>query len=368
RTLSYQDLAEQIGAFKLAVYQPSDYVVDQERLAELESRRQTQNFNQKDSERFLVGMMRVNALKRLESSAHALRLTMDRIIDKINKLLDKVERYGQGDESPTHGHIDEEIVPDADEEDEEFVVNRNRSRNPYRLAELDLPRWTSDLKDDRTVLSAVRDRVAAITPERDGKLQDLKQRIRNKVNQPTRNRDGKPNRKLLVFTTFKDTACYLYDNLEASTQELGIAMAMVSGGETYATDGDNTFNAILTNFAPTARQRSATDANHDIDLLIATDCISEGQNLQDCDTVLNYDIHWNPVRLVQRFGRIDRIGSHNSSVQMVNYWPTDDMEIYLRLQNRVQARMALADLTASGDEDPFSEEDMERDLRFRDAQ
>ena len=367
-TLSYQDLAEQIGAFKLAVYQPSAYVVDRKRLAELESRRQTQNFNQKDSERFLVGMMRVNALKRLESSAHALRLTMDRIIDKINKLLDKVERYGQGDESPTHGRIDEEIVPDADEEDEEFVVNRNRSRNLYRLAELDLPRWTDDLKDDRAVLSAVRDRVAAITPERDGKLQDLKQRIRNKVNQPTRNRDGKPNRKLLVFTTFKDTACYLYKNLKPLMQELGIAMAMVSGNETYATDGDNTFNAILTNFAPTARQRSATDANHDIDLLIATDCISEGQNLQDCDTVLNYDIHWNPVRLVQRFGRIDRIGSHNSSVQMVNYWPTDDMEIYLRLQNRVQARMALADLTASGDEDPFSEEDMERDLRFRDAQ
>lgn len=360
--LSYQDLAEQIGAFKLAVYQPSAYVVDQQRLDELESRRKAQNFNQKDSERFLVGMMRVNALKRLESSAHALQLTMERTIAKINNLLDKIERYEQGGESQIHG----ETLPEDDEEDEEFVVNR--SRNPYRLSELDLPRWQADLRDDRAMLSTVRDRVADVTPERDGKLQDFKQRVRHKVRHPTRNRDGQPNRKLLVFTTFKDTARYLYDNLKPLMQELGIAMAMVSGDETHTMAGPNNFNAVLSNFAPTARQRREADANRDIDLLIATDCISEGQNLQDCDTVLNYDIHWNPVRLVQRFGRIDRIGSRNPSVHMVNYWPTEDMETYLRLQNRVQARMALADLTASGDEDPFSEEDMARDLRFRDAQ
>ena len=362
KELSYQDLAEQIDMFKLAVYQPSAYVVDQQRLEELESRRQAQNFNQKDSERFLVGMMRVNALKRLESSAHALQLTMERTIAKIDNLLDKIERYEQGGESRIHG----ETLPDDDEEDEEFVVNR--SRNPYRLAELDLPRWTADLRDDKAMLSAVRDRVAAVTPERDGKLQDLKQRIRDKVKHPNRNRDGQSNRKLLVFTTFKDTAKYLYDNLKPLTEDLGIAMAMVSGDETHATCGPNNFNAILSNFAPMARQGCEADASHTIDLLIATDCISEGQNLQDCDTVLNYDIHWNPVRLVQRFGRIDRIGSRNPSVRMVNYWPTEDMETYLRLQSRVQARMALADLTASGDEDPFSEEDMARDLRFRDAQ
>ena len=354
--LSYQKLAEQIGAFKLAMYQPSTYVVDQKRLDELESKRKAQNFNQKDSERFLVAMMRVNFLKRLESSAHALWLTMDRTIRKMDNLLDKIERYTQGDEA--HALIPGETMPDADEEDEEFVVNR--SRNPYRLAELDLPRWKADLQDDKDTLCVVRDKVAVITPERDGKLQDLKQRIRHKV--------GQSNRKLLVFTTFKDTARYLYDNLKPLTEDLGVTMAMVSGDETHATDGANSFNTILTDFAPTARKRSESDSTRDIDLLIATDCISEGQNLQDCDTVLNYDIHWNPVRLVQRFGRIDRIGSHNPSVHMVNYWPTEDMEAYLRLQSRVQARMALADLTASGDEDPFSEEDMERDLRFRDAQ
>ena len=355
RELSYQDLAEQIGAFKLAMYQPSTYVVDQRRLDELESKHKAQSFNQKDSERFLVAMMRVNFLKRLESSAHALWLTMDRTIRKMDNLLDKIERYTQGDEA--HALIHGETMPDADEEDEEFVVNR--SRNPYRLAELDLPRWKADLQDDKDILCMVRDQVAVITPERDGKLQDLKQRIRHKV--------GQSNRKLLVFTTFKDTARYLYDNLKPLTEDLGVTMAMVSGDETHATDGTNGFNAILTNFSPMARQGCESDSTRDIDLLIATDCISEGQNLQDCDTVLNYDIHWNPVRLVQRFGRIDRIGSHNPSVHMVNYWPTDDMEAYLRLQSRVQARMALADLTASGDEDPFSEADMERDLRFRDA-
>ena len=354
--LSYQEIAERIGRFKLAVYQPSTYVIDQKRLDELESRRKAQNFNQKDSERFLVGMIRVNFLKRLESSAHALWHTMDRTIKKINNLLDKIERYTKGNEA--HALIDGEAKPDADEEDEEFVVNQGR--NPYQLAELDLPRWKHDLEQDKATLKKVRDQVKDVTPERDGKLQQLKEDIRHKANQP--------NRKLLVFTTFKDTARYLYNNLKPLTETLDITMAMVSGKETDATDGAKGFNAVLTDFAPTARQRSESESTRDIDLLIATDCISEGQNLQDCDTVLNYDIHWNPVRLVQRFGRIDRIGSRNPSVHMVNYWPTKDMEAYLRLQSRVQARMALADLTASGDEDPFSEEDMERDLRFRDAQ
>ena len=143
---------------------------------------------------------------------------------------------------------------------------------------------------------------------------------------------------------------------------------MVSGDETHTAVGPNNFNAILSNFAPAARRRPPAPANPDIDLLIATDCISEGQNLQDCDTVINYDIHWNPVRIVQRFGRIDRIGSRNPSVQMVNYWPTPDMDVYLRLESRVQARMALADIAASGDADPFTEADAQTELTFRNNQ
>ena len=188
------------------------------------------------------------------------------------------------------------------------------------------------------------------------------------MEQPPLDTDGRPNRKLLVFTTFKDTAQHLYDNLRGLAGELGINLAMVSGDETHTSAGANNFNAILANFAPFAQNRRDAAGAPDIDLLIATDCISEGQNLQDCDWVINYDIHWNPVRIVQRFGRIDRIGSRNRTVQMVNYWPTPDMDAYLRLESRVQARMALADVTASGDEDPFTEADAQLELNFRNEQ
>ena len=176
-----------------------------------------------------------------------------------------------------------------------------------------------------------------------------------------------------MFTTFKDTALYLYENLEQLAKELNLRIAMISGSENKTTFGDNEFNDILTNFSPQSRKRSnPNEVEGEIDLLIATDCISEGQNLQDCDTVLNYDIHWNPVRLIQRFGRIDRIGSRNKSVKMLNYWPTEDMEFYLKLQHRVEARMALADAAATGDDDrlnpdEFSKE-QQKELDFRDKQ
>ena len=364
--LSYQDLTHSINQFKLSIYQPSAYVVDAQRKAELESRRKAQNFNQRDSERFLVGMMRVNCLKRLESSPHSLKLTLERTIDKIDNILERINAYNQNKQSVGDTLPSNAVLPNNDEEDEEFLVNR--SRNPYHLRELDLPLWQAHLESDRNTLAKVLSQMEAITPERDGKLQQLKQAIRNKVEHPTRDREGRPNRKLLVFTAFKDTALYLYDNLKTLVPELYIEMAMVSGDETHATAGVNKFHHILTNFAPTARQRPKDSAPIDLDLLIATDCISEGQNLQDCDTVLNYDIHWNPVRLIQRFGRIDRIGSRNHTVHMVNYWPTSDMEVYLKLQGRVQARMALADLAATGDDDPFTEADAQQELRFRDDQ
>ena len=362
--LSYRELADRIGEFKLSVYRPTEYVTDPARLQKLTETRQRQNFNQKDSERFLVGMMRTNLLKRLESSPKSLTLTLERTIGKIDNLLGKIDRYEQGGQS-TAAVTDADTQPDDDDEDEEFFVNRGRQ--PYRLSELDLERWQADLWQDKSTLAAMLRQVAAVTPARDGKLRAIKRAVRGKATKPTFDRDGNPNRKLLVFTTFKDTAKYLYDNLTGLAAELDINLAMVSGDETHTTAGANKFNAILSNFAPMARNRNAADA--DIDLLIATDCISEGQNLQDGDTVLNYDIHWNPVRLVQRFGRIDRIGSRSESVRMINYWPTADMDLYLKLENRVQARMALADLAASGDEDPFvTEEDAQLVLRFRDEQ
>ena len=338
-------------------------------MRELTTRRRRQNFNQRDSERFLVGMMRTNFLKRLESSAHALTLTLQRTIRKIDTLLDSINRHEQNGQRAATLLSEADVSPDDDDEDEEFFVNRGR--NPYRLRELNLPRWRADLNKDKAMLSDVLGQVQVVTPARDGKLRQMEQAIRGKADSPTRDRHNRPNRKLLVFTTFKDTANYLYDNLTGLAAELGLNMAMVSGAETHATIGGNDFNTILTNFAPEARNRSPGNATADIDLLIATDCISEGQNLQDCDTVLNYDIHWNPVRLVQRFGRIDRIGSRSQTVHMINFWPTEDMDAYLRLHHRVHARMALADLSASGDEDllddrdRFTEEDAQQELCFR---
>ena len=180
------------------------------------------------------------------------------------------------------------------------------------MGELDCVRWKKDLIRDKETLTEAWESVKAITPERDGKLKRSGSIFGTRQNTHRPTRTGKTNRKLLVFTTFKDTAEYLYENLSDLAAELNLKVAMVSGDVTRTESRPNNFNAILTNFAPRARGRAEEDGD-EIDLLIATDCISEGQNLQDCDTVLNYDIHWNPVRIIQRFGRIDRIGSRNKS-------------------------------------------------------
>ena len=367
--LSYKYLADQIEKFSLSIYTPSSYVISEAVKQRLAREKQTFRFNQLDREKFLIGMVQTNFLKRLESSAHSLTKTLGRTIDKIDELLGRMDRYENAQAGgKTDLRLDDDILPDDDEDDEDFFVNR--ARHPYHLRELDCPRWKADLIKDREALTKAWGSVKAITPERDGKLQAIKAHIRDKAQNPTTNKDGKVNRKLLVFTTFKDTAEYLHENLSDLAAELALRVAMVSGDATRTAISPNNFNAILTNFAPQARGRD-DNGSDEIDLLIATDCISEGQNLQDCDTVLNYDIHWNPVRIIQRFGRIDRIGSRNRSVRMINYWPTEDMEVYLRLQSRVEARMALADAAATGDEDPLNEsayEHAKMELNFRDQQ
>ena len=363
--LSYKTLADQIGEFALSIYRPSSYVISEKAKQRLADEKQKFRFNQADRERFLIGMMQTNFLKRLESSAHSLSETLERTVTKIDDLLKKIARYEQNQQIPD---AQADAHPDDDEDDEDFFVNR--ARNPYHLRELDYTRWKKDLIKDKQTLTAAWEKVRAITPERDGKLKAIKAHIRGKAQNPTTDKDGKTNRKLLIFTTFKDTAVYLYDKLSDLAAELNLNMAMVSGNGTQTINGQNNFNIILNNFAPKARTKKDSVVD-EIDLLIATDCISEGQNLQDCDTVLNYDIHWNPVRIIQRFGRIDRIGSRNLTVKMINYWPTEDMEVYLRLQSRVESRMVLADAAASGDDDPLNEltyEQAQMELNFRDAQ
>ncbi|MXV77037.1 SWF/SNF helicase family protein, partial [Candidatus Poribacteria bacterium] len=347
--LSYNELANQIGDFALSIYRPSTYVDSEEAKQRLADEKARLRFNQEDRERFLIGMMQTNFLKRLESSAHSLSVTLERTIKKHDDMLEKIEKF---EKNSNIKDATADVLPDDDEDDEEFLINR--AKNPYHLKELDCVRWKQDIIKDKQTLTEAWDKVKSITPDRDGKLKEIKKHIKDKVDAPSEDKDGNPNRKLLIFTTFKDTAEYLYNNLSEFTEKLNLKMAMVSGDMTRTTIGQNNFNDILTNFAPKARNRADGEDNN-INIVIATDCISEGQNLQDCDTVLNYDIHWNPVRIIQRFGRIDRIGSNNLAVRMINYWPTEDMEVYLRLRNRVESRMALADATASGDDDPLNE-------------
>ena len=352
--LSYGYLADQIGKFTLSVYQPSKYLPEALRQRAVDQ-----------TEMNLVGMLRVNFLKRLESSAYSFTETLGRTIAKIDLLANRIEQFRTG---RTTDFDLGDIYPGADDDDEGFLVDRRG--NPINVGDLDLDRWLAELNQDRDTLHGAYLKVAAITPDRDGKLTKLKEIIRDKVTRPSVDRRGRPNPKLLVFTTFTDTARYLYRNLAGLADELGIHIAMVSGTVNKTTVGRADFNSILTSFAPRSRDMPAVDPGSQVDLLIGTDCISEGQNLQDCDAVLNYDIHWNPVRLIQRLGRINRIGSPNRAVRMINFWPTEDIDEYLNLVGRVTARMALADLAATGDADPLagSDEPTQIAFDFRDEQ
>ena len=366
--LSYDDLHRRIGDFRLAVYMPSQYLKDK---SSLDEEKAELRFDQRDRERFLIGMMRVNLLKRLESSVHAFTLTMRRILDKMNSLDRLIEEWRQRSKTEK---IDS--LPDEDEEDDEFVIGKGRH---YRLDELDVNRWQQDLREDRQVFEELHRQAEQVTVDRDSKLAELKRVLQRKVEEAPLDKDGRANRKVLVFTTFADTARYLYDHLEEWVRdELDVHIALVTGGDgNRSSTKVSQFTDILERFAPRAQQLDSKDKGDEIDIVIATDCLSEGQNLQDCDLVVNYDIHWNPVRLMQRFGRIDRLGSRNRQIAMTNFWPTADLDRYLDLKNRVEARMVLVDATATGLDDPLSQETPTEDeyretarmeLSFRDRQ
>ena len=372
--LSYDDLHERIGKLRLAVYTPSTYLRDK---SELEAERKKLGFDQSTREHYLTAMLRVNLLKRLESSAHSFALTVGRILDKIEDVERRISTWQQmaehGPKRQTGDGAEVDVEPEDDGDDEEFAVGKRRR---YTFDELDVDAWAADLKQDRGVFEHLYTLASQVNAKRDAKLAELKRVIEEKVRTAPADKDGRANRKVLVFTTFADTARYLYDNMEDWIQnDLGIHIAMVTGGSgNKATLGVSTFDDILGHFAPRAQQWP--DTTEEIDVLIATDCLSEGQNLQDCDLTVNYDIHWNPVRLMQRFGRIDRLGSRNKAVSMVNFWPTEHLDRYLDLKNRVEARMALADATATGLDDPLNrtsetaapQKAVQQELQFRDEQ
>ena len=359
--LSYDDLHKRIGDFQLSLYQPSQYLKNQ---TVLDDEKKESRFDQRDRETFLMGMMRVNLLKRLESSVHSFALTVGRTRDKMEDINRHIEDWRVKQEDDT---ID--ISPEEDEEDEEYTVGKRR---PYKLSEIDVDHWQRDLLKDKEIFEELFKLAQGVTVKRDAKLAELMNVLMEKIKEPTVDKDGHLNCKALIFTTFSDTATYLYENVANwANKKFGVHVALITGsGDHKSTSKARGFEDILAGFAPHAQRIQYSDDER-IDILIATDCLSEGQNLQDCDLVINYDIHWNPVRLMQRFGRIDRLGSRNKQVSMTNFWPTEKLNDYLDLQNRVAARMMLADATATGRDDPLGTEakdSTEAELRFRDKQ
>jgi len=378
RFLSYDKLNDEIAAYKLSLFNPSKYVKDEFKALYQTATRDP--FTQADRERFLIGMMKVNFLKRLESSVKSFEITMERTIAKIEGLERKIKNFQTApNQNPESDEMELELDdPGHDEELEEAMLVGGKFKYQLKHLELDQGKnWLKDLKKDKDQLRILFNAAQNVTPATDAKLAELQKLIAAKVAAPTTNKLGESNKKVLVFTAFADTAAYLYESLlEWATKQLGLNMALVcGGGDTRTTFGHGAYDQILTNFSPRAKNRAKIPSmpqQGEIDLLIATDCISEGQNLQDCDYLINYDIHWNPVRIIQRFGRIDRIGSASHTVQLVNFWPTEDLNKYINLKNRVEARMALVDLSSTFEDNVLKNDELEdiisEDLRYRDKQ
>lgn len=376
RFYTYDELNRIILQYKLALFNPSAYI-EPDKTAKYEALAASKGvlgFKQSDREYFLIGMMKVNFLKRLESSIESFEISMDRTIQKIENLENRIVEFkkskakSQVEELETY-QPDEDEIEENEEELEQWQVGKKLK---FDLADLDLDTWLEDLKNDREALNKLYNFAVAVTPERDAKLKDLKKLIHDKIQQNL----NSGNNKVVVFTAFADTANYLYDCLhDWAKNELKLNIALVAGSQTKTTFGKNEFNNILTNFSPISKNRDKMKSmpkEGTIDILIATDCISEGQNLQDCDYLINYDIHWNPVRIIQRFGRIDRLGSKNDKIQLVNFWPTKDLDNYINLKERVEARMALVDVTATADDNVLASEKIEEliedDLKYRNKQ
>jgi hypothetical protein len=372
--MDYDDIDEEISHYNLSLFKPSSYVLEEFKYL-YQGEIIQKNFTQENRENYLIGMMKVNFLKRLESSVHSFQITLERTIEKIKSLEQKIQFYLN---LKNHQFVDSNELEIESFEDEElqdaFEVGKVLK---FQLAHLDIERWLQDLRKDRKQLNKLYLQAKDVDITRDAKLAQVKELIKAKVNHPTINKNGHFNRKIIIFTAFADTAKYLYNALlHYVKDELKINLALVTGSNNNKTTfGETKFEHILTNFAPFAKKRSLMPhlpQEDEISLLIATDCISEGQNLQDCDYLINYDIHWNPVRIIQRFGRIDRIGSPNHSVQLVNFWVTKDLDKYINLKNRVEARMALVDLTATGEDNLLKTDNLEdiikEDLRYRHEQ
>ena len=374
KTVDFNDIFVSVSELNLAIYTPSDFILPSklEKYTEIREDGRFGNLSRAGRERGIRQLMSINLLKRLESSVNSFRLTLERIRKYIATTIEAIDSLKARHEASAVYDYDFSYGLDFEErEDTVFIGNK---KTKIDLADMDYIQWREYLAKDLDNLNTLLYMLGDITPEHDSKLRQLIDVIRRKIARPI-NGD---NRKVIVFTAFSDTAQYIYDNIAPLIKaQTGLNTALVSGdvearstlklrqgsgGKKEALD----FNKVLTLFSPVSKDRATLypKLNEEIDILIATDCISEGQNLQDCDYLINYDIHWNPVRIIQRFGRIDRIGSMNEKIQLVNFWPDMDLDDYIDLKGRVEARMKVSVLTSTGDDNPLSVEE-QGDLKYR---
>lgn len=370
--INYNEIFEQLMLLNLTIYTPTHYILPSkmEKYAEAYGDNTVNiGFTQANREQGIRRLTAINLMKRMESSVYSFNLTLTRIKELINSTIQTIDQY----DKHTSVNLNLTDISNMDEYDDEdqntddlFSFGR---KVQISLADMDYVSWRESLEKDAEVLELLTLMVGDITPKYDSKLQELYRVIDDKIAHPI----NEGNRKIIIFTAFADTARYLYDNVSKYAKEkYGLNTAMVSGsveGRTTCPKMRGDLNTVLTCFSPISKNRDLFDSipKEDIDILIATDCISEGQNLQDCDYLINYDIHWNPVRIIQRFGRIDRIGSRNKFIQLVNFWPDVTLDDYINLKAKVETRMKIVDMTATGDDNLLSDEE-KTDLEYRKAQ
>ncbi len=364
---TYADVYDELSRLNLKIYTPTAFIHPSRlsKYVDLESKH-GKNLSQAGRERGIQRLMGINLLKRMESSVHSFRLTVRRILENLQATVRMIDAFKAGDIQAAVQDVRDLSNADFDLDDQNRDVFTVGRKFRIDLRDMDYESWRTELASDIEVLARLLSTIADITPEHDFKLCELKRIVKWKLAAPVN--DG--NRKLLIFTAFSDTAEYLYENLATFVrEEFGLNSALITGtidGRTTIPRFPADMNTILTCFSPRSKERDLVmpKSPGDIDVLIATDCISEGQNLQDCDTCINYDIHWNPVRIIQRFGRIDRIGSVNKRIQLVNFWPDLELDEYINLKARVEARMRISVLTATGDDDYINAAE-KGDLQYR---
>lgn len=365
---NYNQIYEELSKLSLCIYTPSNYIFPSKIQKYIDITHNKGNeLTQTGREQGIRKLMSVNLLKRLESSVNSFQLTLQRIYSLIKDTVDKINRFEQYGTSSIDMYESSDIEWDIDDSNTEYFTVGNKVQ--IDLADMDYKTWRAELTSDIEVLNELMSMLNVITPENDGKLQSLLNVISDKIENPINSN----NKKVLIFSAFSDTAEYLYEHVSAYIKEkYGLNTAVITGsidGKTTIKNFKATLNNVLTCFSPISKDKAVLlpDSNDEIDILIATDCISEGQNLQDCDCVINYDIHWNPVRIIQRFGRVDRIGSKNESIQLVNFWPDMDLDEYINLKGRVETRMKISIMSSTGDDDLINAEE-KGDLEYRKQQ